>query len=87
MTNWIRGSDLPKYLQEEAKRRYVHRFTGEHRPEWARDPAVYWAQFNDDAEWLAHTFFAVVNDHSKFDERQSHCESYPTWPLHGKRRP
>ena len=62
---------------------YVHRFTGEHRPAWAHKPwkdgKPYPVQFADDADWLAHTRFAVRGN-GRLDRRVNRCESSPTWP-------
>ena len=64
-------------------RAYVHRFTGDHKPEWAgkewKDGKPYPLQFRDDNDWLANTKFAVRLDGS-LDGRVKYCESHPTWP-------
>jgi hypothetical protein len=83
----ILGTHLSSKLQDEAKRRFVHRFTGEHRPMWANKPfkqeggtvGPYPVQFKDDADWLAHTYFEITKQ-GKFSERAHYCESHPTWP-------
>lgn len=79
----ILGSKLSAALQEEAKRLYVHRFTGEHKPFWATRPmpsgAPYPLQFADDADWLAHTHFEITKK-GEFSRRVMHCQSNPTWP-------
>lgn len=60
---------------------YVHRYTGEHVPEWVRAAGqLYPVQFKDDLDWLAHSYFAVRRD-GRLDERVKHCESHPTWPF------
>lgn len=44
----------------EATARYVHRFTGDHVPQWARRPhkgRYYAPQFASDREWYDHTRF------------------------------
>lgn len=57
------GTNLPPDVQEEAKRAYTFRHTGQHRPQWMRGamadtlPAP---QFKTDEEWLAHTRFPIV---------------------------
>lgn len=66
---------------EQAKARYVHRFTMEHVPEWARRPSVnglyYKPQFRDDREWYCNTLF--FGEHE--DATRNSCYSRPTWPL------
>lgn len=72
---------------EEAKAKYVHRFTMEHIPTWARTghiPATnehntiryYAPQFRTDREWYENSIFPPDNPFSKTD-----CHSSPTWPL------
>ena len=90
----IKGSDMPIHLQQEAKRRFVHRFTGEHKPTWTRKPfrdekynlTCYPVQFKDDQDWLEHTYFELVKDGSRFNNRKRFCESYPTWPFNPELR-
>jgi len=72
------GNKLSMEMQVEAKRRWVHRYTGEHCPIWARG-GNYPVQFRDDADWLAHTYFSVTKT-GRLDQRYRQCESYPTWP-------
>ena len=79
--------------QTEALRRFVHRFTGEHKPEWAYrsftdnhgKKRVYPVQFEDDTEWLANTYFEVTKA-GNLSERTHYCESYPTWPYNPELR-
>ena len=77
------GSELSPAVQQECRARFVHRFTGEHRPRWANEPmpngTPYRVQFKDDADWLAHTKFNTKAD-GTLDERYSYCVSDPTWP-------
>ena len=76
------GSHLTPADQREAKRRYVHRFTGDHTPSWAAAcadggyPCV--LHFADDSDWLAHTLFPVTKFHRL--KAIGDCESSPTWP-------
>lgn len=80
-------------LQAECKARFVHRFTGEHKPKWAHKPfkneslrlTAYPVQFADDTDWLANTYFEVTKQ-GELDRRTGHCESYPTWPLNPELR-
>lgn len=79
----ILGTKLTPADQDMAKRRYVHRFTGDHRPGWTnecliwKDGKPYPLQFVDDADWLAHTRFHVTKNLRLVD---GNCESNPTWP-------
>lgn len=79
----VKGSDLPPALQREALRRWVHRFTKDHVPAWARDPMPdgrpYPVQFASDADWLANTVFSLTAS-GRFSERDRYCRSTPTWP-------
>lgn len=79
----ITGDQLRPDVAAECLRRFVHRFTGEHRPVWAKSlrssDQPYPVQFATDAEWLAHTLFAVKSD-GTLDDRVHFCESSPTWP-------
>lgn len=79
----ILGAHMGPHLQQEVKRRFVHRFTGDHAPDWARKPMpngqAYPLQFADDADWLAHTYF-WVNKTGRLSARHSYCESHATWP-------
>lgn len=83
MPTMTRGTDLPPRLQREALARYVHRFTAEHVPAWAREPRPdgrpYPVQFANDADWLAHTDFPVTR-RGEISARPSSCYSRPTWP-------
>lgn len=85
----ICGDLLPAALQADALRAYLHRFTREHVPQWARKPRdngePYPVQFASDKEWLARTLFPVtvrkggkLGDHTRADN--AHCRSFPSWP-------
>lgn len=85
LETWKRGDELPAHLQREALARFVHRFTREHKPDWARKPwkdgKPYPVQYASDAEWLARTLFRVTKDGQRFDARAHYCQSGPpTWP-------
>ena len=62
---------------------YVHRFTGNHKPNWAQKTIPngnpYEVQFKDDEDWLNYTHFAV-NRKGKLDRSCGECRSNPTWP-------
>lgn len=74
------GSLLSPEVQREALAAFVHRYTGEHRPNWAsrEDCKACPIQFATDAEWLSNTVFRTNKDGSL--HRRAACESYPTWP-------
>ncbi len=80
------GTQLTPEDRRHVLNAYVHRFTGDHVPGWARTPAPNGkfcnVQFVDDRDWLAHTKFEVRKD-GRLDQRRRTCESSPTWP-HGK---
>jgi hypothetical protein len=68
---------------QQACSRYVHRFTMEHVPAWARQPVepgkFYAPQFRSDREWYEHTTFP--GDAGHLGDR-NHCfTSGQTWPL------
>ncbi len=79
----IPGHQLKESAKREALARYIHRFTGDHRPAWAKDRrpdgSPYPVQFKDDAEWLANTWFIVRND-GELPRCYRDCQSNPTWP-------
>lgn len=78
-----RGTDLTAEEKAIVLNSYVHRYTGDHRPQWARtyrdNGKPYQVQFVDDADWLANTWFAVTKT-GKLDSRVRECFSSPTWP-------
>ena len=66
---------------EEAKRKYVHRFTMDYVPEWAQrarpDGKYYAPQYRSDEEWYANTQFPP---HPLCYMGDCHSNSQ-TWPL------
>lgn len=77
MANMRLGSELGWQEKQAVLRSYVYRYTGDHRPGWAKPDSP--VQFKDDADWLANTKFAVTKA-GGLDKRVNHCESNPTWP-------
>lgn len=79
----VLGSTLSTEVKIEALRRFVHRFTREHRPAWVaigrEDGTPFPVQFSSDDDWLAHTYFHVT-DSGRLSERNTSCEPHPTWP-------
>lgn len=77
------GTELDPSDQDHVLAAYVHRFTREHKPEWANKPwkdgKPYPLQFDSDADWLANTTFAVRKN-GRLDHRVQDCQSNPTWP-------
>lgn len=85
----ILGSQLSESAKREALSRFVHRFTGEHRPQWATKPrpdgSPYPVQFRDDADWLANTRFTIRKD-GELARNVRCCYSTPTWPFNPELR-
>ena len=77
------GTALCHSDQKHVLAAYVHRFTREHQPQWAskpwKDGLPYPVQFDSDADWLAHTTFAVRKN-GRLDMRGHSCQGNPTWP-------
>ena len=68
---------------EQAKARYVHRYTREHVPGWARKPSPdgrwYAPQYATDREWFENTVFPPNHP---LGRRRTECYSTgQTWPL------
>ena len=72
---------MKKITFDEAKRRYVHRFTMEYIPGWAlvqRNDGTYYApQYRSDKEWYELTVFPP-NEMCYKNNCYSACQ---TWPL------
>ncbi len=83
MNIFLLGTQLSQSEQRKALARFVHRFTGDHKPNWAngvwKDGIPYPVQFEDDQDWLSHTKFSVTKD-GKLNEHTNFCKSSPTWP-------
>lgn len=67
----------------DAKARYVHRYTMEYLPSWARKPSpngkYYAPQYASDREWYENTIFP---GEKHIPAKADHCESNKqTWPL------
>lgn len=69
---------------EDAKRQFVHRFTMEHKPAWARFPCnhrFYAPQYRTDREWFDNTKFPGDEGYP-YGECETDCYSTgQTWPL------
>ena len=81
---WVKGNTLRPEAQKQALARFVHRYTGDHRPAWVnahkwKGDQEYPLQFKDDKDWLLNTWFCITKDGSIHDG-VDHCESTPTWP-------
>jgi hypothetical protein len=65
------GNQLDKEDRAYVLTAYVHRFTGNHKPNWANkampNGEPYEVQFKDDEDWLNHTYFAI-NRKGKLDK-------------------
>lgn len=83
MVTMVKGTSLNKEDQRFVLAAFVHRFTGEHIPEWSKkkrpDGRGYKVHFKDDLDWLNNTLFYVKKD-GRIDNRFNRCESNPTWP-------
>jgi hypothetical protein len=81
--DWVKGNELKTNLQRQVLSTFHHRFTGNHRPSWAndiwKDGMTYPIQFIDDADWLAHTLFAITET-GTLARTIDYCISSPTWP-------
>jgi len=68
---------------EQAKAQYVHRYTMEHIPQWARivrDDGTYYApQYASDQQWYDHTLFPGEAGH--IGDRKHCYTTGQTWPL------
>jgi len=87
--NQTPGNQLTAEDQRHVLAAFVHRFTGEHKPQWANEPwkdgKPYPVQFRDDADWLANTLFVTRND-GRLDQRHKACYSTATWPFNPELR-
>jgi hypothetical protein len=65
-----------------AKDQYVHRYTMEHIPAWARKPVngkYYAPGYRTDQEWYEKTVFPGEQGHPR---KEDHCMSgEPSWPM------
>ncbi len=77
------GTALTAEDKAEVLRAYVHRYTKDHKPGWAKelrkDGTPFPVQFESDSEWLANSLFATRKD-GRLNQRTKHCHSNPTWP-------
>lgn len=84
MASFISGDLLNAKARTAALSQFVHRFTGTHKPQWAKTPrpdgTPYLPQFKDDNDWLAHSEFALNKDGS-LSQMHKYCVSHPTWPF------
>lgn len=78
----VLGSKLSPDAKREALASFVHRYTRDHKPRWVAqgrpDGSPYPLHFDSDADWLANTFFSVMNAGALVKRRA--CYSTPTWP-------
>lgn len=68
------GTELTPAQQREVLNAYLYRNTGDFRQNLETP-----VQFKDDADWLAHTYFAMTKT-GKLSRRSKYCHSNPTWP-------
>lgn len=79
----LRGNQLLPEDQKYALAAFVHRFTRDHKPDWAKEPRLdgrpYKVQFASDQDWLANTDFYVTKK-GRINRAAGECYSHPTWP-------
>ncbi len=80
----VLGTELTPKDQRHVLASYVHRYTGDRIPVWAKGLRAdgkpkHPLQFADDQDWLANTWFHVRTD-GRLDGRFRRCHSVPTWP-------
>ena len=80
----LTGDKLSRDDQRYVLAVYVHRFTGDHTPKWAKElspnDGAYAVQYASDQEWLERTQFTITQS-GKLDHRIRRCLSNnPTWP-------
>jgi hypothetical protein len=79
------GSKRPTF--EQAKAQYVHRYTMEHIPSWARRRPhgadwYYAPQYRTDREWYDNTKFPGEKGHPDYPGSSNHCyTTNQSWPL------
>ena len=70
---------------DQAKAAYVHRYTMEYVPEWAKQQApngrYYAPQYRTDAEWFANTLFPPNNPVARSKRDTSCFSTNQSWPL------
>lgn len=79
MPKWIMGDALTAPQRAEVLRAFVHRYTKEHKPEWARksmpNGKPYQPLFATDDAWLEAYCFAFTKA-GRLDVRVRYCEPY-----------
>jgi len=78
MRNMKKGIELHSGDRAHVLAAFVHRFTKDHTPNWAKN-SKFSVQFASDEDWLNNTWFPVTKD-GYLDRRCSLCDSHPTWP-------
>jgi hypothetical protein len=81
--NMTLGANLSPADRAYVLKSFVHRFTGDTTPLWAKQPkpngAAYPLPFLNDQDWLANTKFLTTKA-GRLDKRARSCDSIPTWP-------
>lgn len=74
----INGSQLSDTLKRQVLAVFCHRFTGEHKPQWANelrpDGQPYQPQFATDKDWLANTEFYITKK-GQLSRKHRYCHS------------
>lgn len=73
----VKGENLTAAQVKQVKAAFVHRFTGEHVPAWAKQPrpdgTAYEPMYATDADWIADKAFYVHKD-GQIASTPHHCE-------------
>lgn len=75
----IKGSNLTHKQRNHVKRAFVHRFTGEHKPDWASKPMPNGNQYQPthktDNDWIEdYAFYVQNNGELSTARKHQHCE-------------
>jgi hypothetical protein len=76
-----RGDELDARDKVYVKAQFVNRWTGDWTPQWVEySDCETPKQFEDDADWLRHSYFATDEDSGRVEREFERCHSEPTWP-------
>jgi len=72
---WKRGSELPRWVQEEILARYPYRWTtgNTYRERMYRNQETPTMPLETDEQWLNRNMFPVTGDGRRLDNRIKHC--------------
>lgn len=70
---WLKKGSLLREDQKKAvKDLFIHRYTGDHTPDWVSPPFDGHPHYESDDEWLANTTFQMTR-HGELDRRCHYC--------------